>query len=321
MISYFRLKTKPLISVIIPVKNGSATIARCLDAIMDQNIYDQTEVIIIDSGSTDGTLEILENYDVKIIRIDPQSFNHGATRNLGIKHARGEFVVMTVQDAIAINGTWLEAMLAHFKDPEVAGVCGQQIVPHDPDKNPHEWFRPQSPPNVKSVQFKDKTVFDALFPKEQKAACSWDDVNAMYRKSVLEKIPFMPLVFGEDMFWAKEVLQTGYKLIYDSAAQVAHYHYQYPKYTFRRTLITNLFIYNCFGYARPQSYSIKNYALVIYRNFKWNCSLKWIMHNFSIIYQHRKATRRFQKAVRTNTVYQIEKDMFLNVPVGKQNTK
>ncbi|MCG2462592.1 glycosyltransferase [Flavobacteriaceae bacterium F89] len=320
MISYRVLKTKPLISVVIPVKNGSATIANCLNAIKGQNIYNQTEVIIIDSGSSDGTLEILENYDVKIIPIDPKSFNHGATRNLGVKHAKGEFVVMTVQDAIAINDTWLETMLAHYKDPEVAGVCGQQIVPHDPEKNPHEWFRPQSSSTIKHVQFRDRMKFEALSPKEQHAVCGWDDVNAMYRRKVLENIPFQPLVYGEDMFWAKQALEQGHKLVFDSAARVAHYHFQYPEYTYRRTLISKLFTYKCFGYERVDTYTLKDYLLVVYRNFKWGCAPKWIFHNFKIIYQHRKATREVLEAIENDTMEKLEKELSLNVPIGIQKT-
>src|SRR5690606_36067818 len=121
--------------------------------------------------------------------------------------------------------------------------------------------------------------FESITPQEQKTLCSWDDVNAMYRKSVLEKIPFKSLAFGEDMFWAKQALEEGYKLVYDTSARVAHYHFQYPEYTYRRTLITNIFIYKCFGYIRSSAVGLKDYSLVVYRNFKWGCDLKWISHN------------------------------------------
>lgn len=230
-------------------------------------------------------------------------------------------MVMTVQDAIATDAKWLETMVAHFKDSEVAGVCGQQIVPHHPDKNPHEWFRPQSKSRPKTVQFKDKEQFQALSSKGQRALCGWDDVNAMYRKSVLEKIPFAPLAFGEDMYWAKQALEVGYKLVYDSSARVAHYHFQYPEYTYRRTLITSIFIYKCFGYARSSAYGLKDYALVVFRNFKWGCEPKWIFHNFSIIYQHRKATRALFKAIKHKVTDKLEEELSINVPMGIQKIK
>ena len=312
---------KPRISIVIPVKNGSQTIVECLEGILSQTLIDQTEIIIIDSGSTDGTLDLILPYNVKLIKIEPKIFNHGTTRNFGVRHSEGEFVVMTVQDAIATDNNWLETMLSHFNDPEVAGVCGQQIVPHHPDKNPHEWYRPQSFPKSKTFQFKDKKVFDTLSPEEQKSACSWDDVNAMYRKSVFQKIPFQSLAFGEDMFWAKQALEQGYKLVYDSAAQVAHYHFQYPEYTYKRTLITNLFIYKCFGYIRPNVYSLKDYLLVIYRNYKWGCSFKWIFHNFNIIYQHRKATGKLKEFIKNSAFVALEKELSINVPIGKQKLK
>ena len=51
--------------------------------------------------------------------------------------------------------------------------------------------------------------------------------------------PFKPVMFGEDMFWAKEALENGYKLVYDTSSRVYHYHFQFPEYTYKRTLISN----------------------------------------------------------------------------------
>src|SRR5690606_29901992 len=245
-------------------------------------LFSRCEVVVVDSGSTDGSVGFLSQFPfVRVIPIDPKSFNHGATRNLAVQHTKGNYVVMTVQDAMPSDEIWLDRMLRHFEDTSVAGVCGQQIVPHHSDKNPHEWFRPQSDPIIRAVQFKSKADFDSLSPLEKRLACGWDDVNAMYRKNVLEEIPFEPVAFGEDMLWAKAALQQGHKLIYDYSVRVNHYHYQSPDYTFRRVLITNVFIYKCFGLVRNSIYSLKDYALVVYRNFKWRLHPKWIIHNFN----------------------------------------
>ena len=136
----------PLISVVIPIKNEPSEVAACLEGIFRQTLRDQLEVIAIDSGSPQVTLDLLAGYPVRLHQIPPSEFNHGETRNLGVKLASGEFVVMTVADAVAGNERWLEQMLQHFDDPRVMGVCGQQIVPHDIDKNPLQWFRPVSKP-------------------------------------------------------------------------------------------------------------------------------------------------------------------------------
>ena len=310
------------ISVVVPVKNGIDTLPKFIEGIQKQTLFKETEVVIVDSASTDGSIEFLSKFDfVTVVSIDPKTFNHGATRNLGVSHAPGEFVVMTVQDAVPVDEFWLENMLAHFQDDEVMGVCGQQVVPHDNDKNPHKWFRPQSRGAVKSVQFKDKDTFLALSPKEQRGHCSWDDVNAMYRKQALIVLPFQPLMFGEDMLWAKMALEKGYKLIYDNSIRVEHYHHQFPEYTYKRTLIAKFFIFKCFNYLDRRTYNYKSFFLVVYRNLKWKCHPKWIMHNFKIIRNHRKATHKLIKVVNNNTIDMLEKELALNIPIGKQNTK
>lgn len=156
------------ISIIIPVKNGEKTIHKCLNAIKEQTLFEQSEVIIIDSGSTDGTLEILKNYSfVRLYHIEPHEFNHGATRNYGVSLAKGEFVVMTVQDAWTSGEKWLETMYQHFKDEKVMAVVGQQVVPHEKGINPHQWYRPVSKPRLIEIYFENLEEYLQLPGKEQ----------------------------------------------------------------------------------------------------------------------------------------------------------
>ncbi|WP_178990257.1 glycosyltransferase family 2 protein [Winogradskyella schleiferi] len=310
----------PNISIVVPVKNGIATLPAFIEGVKKQTHFNNVEVVIIDSASTDGSVAYLSQFSfVKVISIDPKTFNHGATRNLGVTYTQGEFIVMTVQDATPTDAFWLEKMLAHFKDKEVMGVCGQQVVPHDKDKNPHEWFRPQSKGGAKKVKFKSKQEFLDLSPKEQRQCCGWDDVNAMYRKQALLNLPFEPLVFGEDMLWAKMALEKGYTLVYDTTARVYHYHFQFPTYTYKRVLISKLFIYKCFNYFDDRTYSYKDYALVVYRNFKWKCAPKWITHNFNLIANHRKATHTLATAIKMNKIEALEKELAVNIPQGTTN--
>jgi len=121
------------------------------------------------------------------------------------------------------------------------------------------------------------------------------------------------------MLWAKMALENGFKLVYDHNIRVYHYHFQFPKYTYKRVLISKLFIYKCFGYIDGRMPPNKNYAKVNFRNFKWNLPLKWIWHNFQIIKSSRAATKDFLKAIQTNTLDELEKSFALNIPIGKQN--
>ena len=138
----------PTVSVIIPVRNEAKRIRQCIEGILKQTVPVQ-EIIVIDSGSTDGTLEVLAEFpEVDVVEIDGSTFNHGLTRNLGVERATGEFCQLTVGDAYAYNDVWLEEMLKGFLDDEVMAVCGQQVVDHLPGKQPDAVvpaFRPPHP--------------------------------------------------------------------------------------------------------------------------------------------------------------------------------
>jgi rhamnosyltransferase len=131
-----------------------------------------TEILVVDSGSTDGTLEILQEYPkVKLVEIPGAEFNHGTTRNLGPKHTTGEFLLYTVGDARPTDNQWLERMLQPMlDDATLMAVCGQQVVPHDPANNPVEWFRPVSVPKLRTVQIASPAAFQALPPPEKQSS-------------------------------------------------------------------------------------------------------------------------------------------------------
>lgn len=305
------LVEKVLVSVVIPVKNGIDTLPSCLDGLFRQTVKDQMEVIVIDSGSTDGTLELLKKYPVKVHNLSPAEFNHGETRNLGIRLAAGEFVVMTVQDATPAADNWIELMLTHFEDPEVAGVCGQQIVAHDKEKNPLQWFRPASEAKPFSWQFKNQEDFTRLSGKEQHAFCNWDDVNAVYRKSIKEKLPFRKLMFSEDTLWAKDALEAGYKIVYDYRARVYHYHHQDFKFYFKRSYIILYQNYKFYGYIKyPKNPFVAilrmKYRLLKMSELSFSEKINWISYNFTLIRAGWKAALIFSYYARTKGMKGIE---------------
>lgn len=227
----------------------------CLRGIMNQTLAAETEIIAIDSGSTDGSLAVLKKYRARLYCIRPEDFNHGLTRMYGAELSRGEYVVMTVQDAVAADDKWLENLLDGFAAGEnVAAVCGSQIVPHHPDKNPVDWHRPWGKEQKKVYRFSSAAAFDALSPAEKKSACGWDDVTAMYKRSVLLRLPFQKTSCSEDIIWAKDALRSGYSLVYNPAAKVHHYHHGDKEFAFRRTLTVMHTRYKQFRfmYDRPQ---------------------------------------------------------------------
>ncbi len=279
----------PRTSVVIPVKNGAATLGACLEGIFAQESAGELEVIIIDSGSTDGSMAVARRFPVRLHQIAPEEFNHGDTRNLGARIARGEFVVMTVQDAVPNNAHWLRTLAAPFADPDVAGVCGQQIVPCDPDKNPLAWFRPVSEPETRKLRFPEPGQFLKLSGTEQLSCCGWDNVTAAYQRSVLLELPFRRAGFCEDMIWARDALALGHTLVYEPRAQVRHCHAETFSFRYRRTLTQQFHEQLYFGCRRRGQALLSGWARNIYHlarrgEVPWKQKPKWMWHNLSLTF-------------------------------------
>lgn len=292
----------PKISVVIPVKNEAGKIRECIEGILSQSIP-VMEIIVIDSGSNDGTIEILNEYEiVKLIQIPSEQFNHGETRNLGVSHTIGEYVILTVGDAKPYDNDWIKNLLTGFDDERVAGVCGMQVVAHHKNNNPVEWFRPiDKVTKIKKYAF-SKEAFEKLSPLEKKQVCSWDDVTAMYRRSVLLEIPFRKTSYCEDAIWAKDAIMAGYTIAYYPEARVYHYHLEDANFSFNRGFTGMYHMYKFFGlvYDMPK-HNLRMYTswvktLLKAEGLSFAEKLKWWKYNLILMAEHKKAV----KAVHAN---------------------
>ena len=84
--------TVPRASILLATRNGVESLPAVLDGLARQETDFAWETVVVDSESTDGTLEVLDGRVDRLIRIPAESFDHGLTRNLGIEHCRGEWV-------------------------------------------------------------------------------------------------------------------------------------------------------------------------------------------------------------------------------------
>lgn len=273
-----------MISAIIPVKNGEATLEKCLTAILNQTIADKIEIIVLDSASTDNSVTIAKSFGAQIININPFDFNHGLTRNEGVKYATGELIYFTVQDAYLAENDQLEKMASYFTDAQLSAVVGMQATAHDIDKNPARWFKRFTTPYPETRHFPHEFSFSNLTKKQQFELSSWDNVNAMYRKAALQKIPFIKTNLSEDWLWANEALHNGMKLIRDPSLLVYHYHHLFFNYSFRSTFILKYHFYIFFNQLPKVTWSplgtLKAVAVVIKRKeISHTKKLYWILHN------------------------------------------
>jgi rhamnosyltransferase len=299
------------ISVIIPVKNGAATIQRCLHSIFNQTIAPEIEVIIIDSGSSDNSIEIVKEFSVTVINIDTASFNHGETRNLGVHHAAGSIIYFTVQDACLAEDNMLEKMLEHFKDENIQAVCGKQAVPHEANKNPVMWYNPVSKNGIQLLHFSSPGLFDQLSPQQKIGLCGWDDVNAMYRKSALLTIPFEKCDFGEDMLWCKAALRHGFTLMIDTGIVTWHYHFITYRYQFKVKLAVGYIQYREFDFLPAYPPVLEYIKFVAGKLAKQSAvsipaKVYWFFHNLSILIADLMATRQIRRAASTRGIKGVE---------------
>jgi rhamnosyltransferase len=319
------VSNKDLISVIIPVKNGLSTIRKCLDSLLAQTVAGDMEIIIVDSGSTDGTLDVLRDYPVRLFGIPPETFNHGLTRNDGVRQAAGRLIYLTVQDSWQKDDNSLEKMRQYFDDPAVAGVCGVQGIPPGPEFDPVHGHKPIDDPSVQRIHFTDQQVFEALTPQQQANVCAWDDVNAMYRKEALVKFPFPETDFAEDMAWAKAALRSGMVLVKDSGAVVYHYHYRSFNYALKINLTYHYHIYRLFHLRPSYPPVLTNIVRSAYRltripAIKWPRKFQWLFHHIGAETGSWYAAFLFRMALRKkggNKLAELYQSYCKTVPQGR----
>src|SRR5262249_26981169 len=116
------------VSIVLLTKNGGSRLRTVLDAIRAQRFAGSIEIVAVDSGSNDGSQELLRQRADTVSHIDSREFNHGATRNFGVQRSRGELVVMLAQDAVPVGDGWLEALIEPLnRDSRVAGTFARQV--------------------------------------------------------------------------------------------------------------------------------------------------------------------------------------------------
>lgn len=121
---------RPALSVIVRARDEAASIGRCLQLIGAQRTPGRAvEVIVVDSGSRDGTVAIARAQGARVITIPKREFTFGGALNLGGASARGEIIIALSAHAFAPDAGWLERMAGWFSDPRVACACGERRGP------------------------------------------------------------------------------------------------------------------------------------------------------------------------------------------------
>lgn len=125
----------PLVSLIIPTRNGLDLLHRCIQSINDKTHYSPYEILVIDNGSDDpATLSYLKDLGqsgkVTVLR-DDRPFNYAALNNSAVMHARGSVIGLLNNDVEVINGGWLNEMVSHALRPDIGAVGARLWYPNN----------------------------------------------------------------------------------------------------------------------------------------------------------------------------------------------
>lgn len=194
-------------SFVIRTKNEARYIGKVLDTLYKQT-YSDFEVVIVDSGSEDETLEVIGEYPVRLLEIGPEEFGYSYALNLGIKEAVGKYIGIVSGHSVPLTRTWLEAGIKVIKEKKTAGLSGYYI-------------------DFALAYYWTFLGRIALLNREDRVDKDpWlTNTNALIKKKFWEKYPFdEELPECEDYDWAKEMLARGYNVVKLKDFSVVHSH-------------------------------------------------------------------------------------------------
>jgi GT2 family glycosyltransferase len=216
------------VSVLMPLMDAGEALRRILPRLLEQDAAAELEVVAVDSASRDDTIAVLEEFDATAIAIDPSEFDHGLTRNLLAEHARGDVLVYLNEGALPCDDGWLAPLLAALdNDAAVAGVTSR-IVPHpEADRlTRHDIELEPSGADRRSVRRVDHwEAYEAMPVEQRRLLLNFHSVSAAIRADVMRQFPFKSVrAIGEDLLWAREVVEAGMALVHEPGSKVFHSH-------------------------------------------------------------------------------------------------
>ena len=207
------------ITVLILTFNAGHKLESLLRGLQKQTMK-PTQILVVDSESTDGTSQLAESRNCKVIRIDRVNFDHGATRTLAAKEANGEFIFLLTQDVLPCDEFVIENIIKSFmEDIQIGAAFGRQVpYPNASVFAGHlRLFNYPDASYVRTLEDRKKYGIKTAFLSNSFAA---------YRRLSLEKIGYFKsgLIFGEDTCAAADMLLKNQKVAYVADAKVFHSH-------------------------------------------------------------------------------------------------
>jgi len=204
-------------SIIIPTYNAGQQIHSLCEALRSQTV--SSEIIVVDSSSSDRTVEIAESFGAKVLVVQAKDFDHGGTRTMAGKAAKGDILIYMTQDALPFDKHSIGNIVRLFEDQMIAAAFGRQLpYPEATAFGAHlRLFNYPETPYIRTLSDKGKYGIKTPFLSNSFAA---------YRRSALDEISWFKdkLILGEDTYAGAKLLLAGYAIAYVPDAMVYHSH-------------------------------------------------------------------------------------------------
>jgi len=225
------------ISIIIPTYNAGSHINNLFLRLQPYLHSEEYEIIVVDSSSTDKTVEVVKSYGLSPIIIPKTEFNHGGTRNLAALRAKGEILVYLTQDVLPFSEEFIKLLVKPLIDNEAIGLCYGRQIPYSHTSFYGRFARLFNYPKlsmIKSIEDVGELGIKTIFASNSFAA---------YKKEVLFEVGGFPsnVILGEDTYVAAKIIKKGYKVAYVAEAQVYHSHDYTVWQEFKRYFDTGVF--------------------------------------------------------------------------------
>jgi rhamnosyltransferase len=244
------------VSVAIPVRDGGSRLDLVLRAVAGQQVDAEVEVVVLDSGSTDGSLERAARLGARVERIAPERFSHGFARNELMRRTNGDVVAFLTQDAVPVGRRWLARLLdAIDAAPDVAVACG----PYRPLPDARPWTRRElaaffgamadlgEPRVIRAVDL-PRGADGRIAPSP---LSFHTDANGCVARAAWAEVPFRNVAYAEDQLLALDLLAAGYAKAFHPLAAVEHSHDYGPINNARRMFDEFRALGEVYGHRAP----------------------------------------------------------------------
>jgi len=229
------------VSVVIPTLDAGPLFARVLATLHAQKGLEGLEIVVVDSGSTDRTVDLARASGATVLAVDRGAFGHGLARNLGAEHARGDVLVMLAQDAVLLGRTALASLVAELRaDPALAAVSARQVPRSDADLYAAYVVLTHERVVVEAAGTAGGRPPGDLSAAQRRAVAAVDDVCAAIERDVWRELRFRDVPFAEDVDFGLRAIESGRRVTVSRSTAVAHSHTRDAVYALRRSAADRL---------------------------------------------------------------------------------